>query len=113
MLPKDKRIVKGSRIQEILKSKQFHFASPLFYFAAVDNDVDNSRLKVICSKKTGNAVVRNRIRRKINAAVLSIWHKIGKNIDIVIVARSYVSEMVLYQVDILKGMKKLGLLCQK
>ena len=113
MLPKDKRIVKGSKIQEILKTKQLHFASPLFYFAAMANGIDQSRLKVICSKKAGNAVARNKIRRRICAAVCDIWHKIGKNVDIVIIARPGIKEMADYRMALVGGLQRLGLLCQE
>jgi ribonuclease P protein component len=42
---------------------------------------------VVCSKRLGNAVVRNRIRRVYQATIYKIKNNIAKNIDIVVIPR--------------------------
>lgn len=85
MLPKKERISNGGRIKEILNRKELTFYSPLLHVIAKENEVNYSRLVVICTKKHGNAVVRNRIRRTFLEAYSRIRHKINKNIDLVII----------------------------
>ena len=70
-------------------------------------------MKAICSKKIGNAVQRNKTRRRIDAAMRGIWHKIAKNIDMVLIARARDKEMAEYRKEIIKGLEKLGLACQE
>jgi putative membrane protein insertion efficiency factor/ribonuclease P protein component len=76
------RISRGAEIKKILRQKQFHFTSPLLYFTGQDNK-KAERILVICSKKLGSAVSRNRIRRQIVGWYIKNRHKIAKNIDMI------------------------------
>ncbi len=84
MLPKRERITSRDRIKAIIKTKQVHKTSPLLNLIADVNQEAFPRWVVICSKRLGGAVQRNRIRRVFNAVISNIKHKVGKNIDIVI-----------------------------
>jgi len=53
----------------------------------VKNNRDISRLGISVSKKVGNAVVRNRVRRLIKESCRLRAHTIDKGFDIVVVAR--------------------------
>jgi ribonuclease P protein component len=65
------------------------FRSSAFTVQVLDKPgQDVLRLGLTASRKTGNAVVRNRIRRRLRAAAaLALAEQIGKPCDLVIVAR--------------------------
>jgi ribonuclease P protein component len=65
------------------------FRSSAFTVQVLDKpDQDDLRLGLTASRKTGNAVVRNRIRRRLRAAAaLALAEQAGKPCDLVIVAR--------------------------
>ena len=84
MLPKRERIGSRDRIKAIIKTKQVHINSPLLNIVADVNQGPHPRWVVICSKRLGGAVIRNRIRRVFNAAISNIRHKINKNMDYVV-----------------------------
>ena len=86
-------------MQSIKKTKSFklvygggcHGANPLFvvYVRSNDssNDMEASRLGITVSKKVGNAVTRNRVRRLIKESCRLRAASIESGYDIVIVAR--------------------------
>jgi len=47
-----------------------------------------ARVGVAAGKRLGNAVLRNRIKRKIRAAVLQIYPRISNSFDLIIIARA-------------------------
>jgi ribonuclease P protein component len=87
LLPKRERISGKGRIKELLTRKCYYFSSPLLKLIAEENNNMFPRWVVICSKRLGNAVARNRIRRVYQAAICKIRHNIVKNIDVVVVPR--------------------------
>lgn len=84
MLPKRERITSRDRIKAIIKTKQVHITSPTLNIVAEVNQESFPRWVVICSKRLGNAVKRNRVRRIFNAAIANIRYNIGKKLDIVV-----------------------------
>ena len=52
----------------------------------IPNDLDRLRLGIIASKKIGNAVVRNRAKRKIREVFREIKSRISPAVDIVIIS---------------------------
>ncbi|MBU0672061.1 MAG: ribonuclease P protein component [Candidatus Margulisbacteria bacterium] len=87
MLPKSARLSKEREIKRTIRAKQYEARRPLLYLVAMDNSHAESRLTVVIPKKLGKAVVRNRMRRVIQAVFGNIRHKIAKNIDIVVFPR--------------------------
>ena len=102
MLPKKERIKKGSEIKEIIRSKTNSFSTPLLYLLAKENSGNHNRLAIICSKKLGKAVVRNKIRRVLMQAYLKNKHIIKKNNDIVIIPRSEIYRVndAIYELEV-------------
>ncbi len=84
MLPKRERIRSRKRIKAILKLKQIHITSPLLNIVAEVNHGSFPKWVVICTKRLGNAVRRNKVRRVFNSAISNIRHKINKNIDFLV-----------------------------
>ena len=68
-------------------------ASPVLVTYAVRNRFKTHRFGITTSKKTGNAVKRNRSRRVIRAALSQIKDKILSGYDVVFVSRKKTSEV--------------------
>lgn len=85
MLPKNERLSRDKDIRETIRGKQYTVKTPLLYLTARDNSLTVSRLVVAAPKRLGKAVTRNRLRRIIVNAYSKNKHKLGKNIDIVII----------------------------
>ena len=50
-----------------------------------------SRLGVVVSRRVGGSVVRARTRRLLREAFRRIQHRMGRSLDMVLVARKYIS----------------------
>lgn len=83
--PKSKRILQRKDFQVVLASGE-KVITPFLVILGVPNMRGNSRLGVLVSKKMGNAVVRNRLKRRIRDVyrnrVLS-----SAEVDIVVIPR--------------------------
>ena len=82
LLPREDRIRDEKTIRRIIRNKQIHRTSPLLELFAEPSD--HNRIIVICNRKVGSAVRRNRIRRVIYAKVANIWRANNKKLNIVV-----------------------------
>ena len=64
------------------------YAHPLMVLCWLPNDGSVSRCGFTVSKRIGNAVVRNRVRRRMREAVRLMWDLVLPGYDLVWVARS-------------------------
>lgn len=87
-------------------------ASTVLVTYAVKNRLKLQRFGITTSKKTGNAVKRNRARRIIRAALAQIKDKILCGYDIVFVSRKKTSEVKTFEVlsSMKQQLSKLGLI---
>ncbi len=87
-------------------------ASPCLVTYVMKNKLGETRAGITTSKKTGNAVSRNRARRIIRAAFSFLREKTEKGFDIVFVARAKTSfvKMQVVLKDMEFHLKKLGVL---
>lgn len=93
-------------------SKGKFASSPLIVTYVLKNRLGLVRVGITTSKKIGNAVKRNRCRRIIRAAYMSIQQQLPRGFDIIFVARNNTPNVKSY--DILKDMsyqlRRIGLL---
>lgn len=68
------------------------WAQPLFIFSAVRNGLDHTRFGFIVSRRVGNAVVRNRVKRQLREVVRRHLGELPQGWDIVLVARAPIVE---------------------
>ena len=61
---------------------------PLLVLVYTRNEGQQTRAAVVASKAIGNAVVRNRIKRKLKSCLDQIWHNISQNWDLVFYSRA-------------------------
>ncbi len=79
----------------LTKNKEFHRVYSKGKYAAsttlvvyyLKNRLDDTRIGITTSKKVGNAVKRNRMRRLIKENIRQLLYRLPKGIDLVVVAR--------------------------
>lgn len=82
------RIKKHSEFQKIITEGVFK-RTYSFAIYTLDNNLGYSRFGISVPKKTGNAVVRNKVKRQIRACIASLCDY-SKSIDyVLIVCKSY------------------------
>jgi ribonuclease P protein component len=72
------------------QGKLYRHSSLLLTF--VENDLSYNRYGFVTSKKLGNAVVRNRTKRRLREATYQLHPRLVQGYDIVVVARPAVVE---------------------
>ena len=89
-----KRIFHLTRQRDFLRVKQdgktIHHN--LVVLAYTKNGMDVSRFAVVASKKVGNAVTRNQIRRRIKACLQEYWYSLKPGWDLIFYSRTPVVE---------------------
>jgi len=68
------------------------WSSPLLVVQAARNQLETVRVGIIVSKRLGNAVRRNRVRRVIRETLRALCHRLRAGWDLVIIARSPILE---------------------
>ncbi len=86
------------------------FRGKLFAVHQFPNDLGNSRLGLSVSKKVGNAVTRNAVRRRLKEAFHAVLPQVSGASDFVVSARPSVAEasFVELQEEMIKALVKLG-----
>lgn len=95
---KDYRIKKNKDFQLIFKNGH-SFANRQFIVYLYENkDIHHFRLGLSVSKKIGNAVTRNQVKRYIRQAFLELADYINPSYDYIVIARKPASDMNFHQV---------------
>lgn len=87
MLAKQYRLKRRSEFNFVYK-KGTHVSSKYFVLLFAKNRYKKPRIGFIVSKKIGNAVVRNKTKRKMRAAVFPLLSKLSPEHNFVFIARS-------------------------
>ena len=79
----------NSDFKKLLKLKKINNNYFIIYFGKIYPKINNNLLKIsfIAKKKIGNAVQRNKIKRKLKSAVLKNRDKIFKNYAYLLIAK--------------------------
>lgn len=105
-MKKQYRVKKSKEIEQILKNKKYS-SSPYFtIYKKEQSETNHFRYAMSVSKKIGNAVVRNRLKRQIRAIMRD--YDIISNVDIFIIARNKILSIDYHQMksDIERLLKK-------
>ncbi|WP_391206048.1 ribonuclease P protein component [Psychrobacillus sp. L4] len=84
---KNQRIKKNLEFQTIFK-KGKSYANRQFVVYCLEKEQNNFRVGLSVSKKVGNAVVRNRIKRYIRQTFLELKDQVSPTKDYIIIARN-------------------------
>ncbi len=82
------RLTKGSQFEAVRAARAVKQAGPL-RVGAKPNGLDHCRLGMAVSRRVGNAVVRNRIRRLIRESFRLLQHDLPAGYDLVVIARPH------------------------
>jgi ribonuclease P protein component len=97
-MKKELRVKKNKEFQEAFQ-KGHSFANRQFVVYALRKEgQDHFRIGLSVSKKLGNAVIRNRIKRYIKQSILEINEQLQAGNDYIIIARKPVAEMDFFDV---------------
>ena len=91
-MKKEYRVKKSQDFDNIIRKKQ-SFANRQFVIYYQENKLDHMRLGISVSKKLGNAVVRNRIKRLIRSVLTELKPQLQSEIDFIVIARKPVVSM--------------------
>lgn len=90
---KQYRIKKTQDIEKVIKNKKYS-ANPYFVIYKLNNpETSHYRYAISVSKKLGNAVIRNNIKRHIRASIRELRLEDNPNIDFFVVARTGVLKL--------------------
>ena len=90
MLPRQARLTRGTDFARA-RSQGRSWANRLLVVCKVPNHLSQSRLGFSISRRVGNAVVRNRVKRRLSEIVRLQYDLIESGWDIVIIARNPVA----------------------
>lgn len=84
-----KRLTRLTRSQEFVRVRRIGkaYAHPLLVFVVAPGEASYPRIGLITGKSLGNAVTRNRARRRLRAAVDTLANDLAGSWDIVLIAR--------------------------
>jgi ribonuclease P protein component len=82
---KSERLRKNTEFIAAMKGKRLSIDGLSLFYAK--NKIGNFRVGISVSKKLANAVVRNRVRRRIRACIARVLAEHAKGYDLVFVAR--------------------------
>ncbi|MCM3217337.1 ribonuclease P protein component [Niallia taxi] len=92
-MKKEYRVKKSKEFQEVFKKGQSFGNKQFVVYKYKKSGQDHFRIGLSVSKKIGNAVMRNKIKRFIRQAFLEIGDLIENEADYVIIARKPLAEM--------------------
>jgi ribonuclease P protein component len=83
---KNERLAKRPEFEKVMKEGKRKRVGRLFTIIFIPNELGRKRLGIIASKKVGNAVARNRVKRRIRETFRHIKHRIEPALDIVVIS---------------------------
>lgn len=91
-MKKENRLTRSTDIKRVKEfgKRAYH---PLVVLIYAPNEVSISRAAVVASKKVGNAVTRNRAKRRLRAALDRFWQQVQGNNDLIFFCRRGIVEV--------------------
>jgi ribonuclease P protein component len=87
------RIKKNAEFQEVFKKGKSVANRQFVVYALKRNEQANFRIGLSVSKKIGNAVTRNQIKRYLRQTFLELSDQIHKDVELIIIARKPAATM--------------------
>ncbi|MFD2679645.1 ribonuclease P protein component [Bacillus seohaeanensis] len=95
---KEQRVKKNSEFQEIFKKGTSVANRQFVLYVLKKEETQPFRIGLSVSKKIGNAVVRNKVKRYIRQAFLELKEEVKEGHDYLIIARKPAAEMNFHEV---------------
>jgi ribonuclease P protein component len=91
-LPKDNRLRRKQEFAQVFaQAKKRH--GPHLLFLTRENGSGHSRLGLTVSRKVGNAVARNRVKRLLREAFRRVKQDLHPSLDLVVIARKGATDL--------------------
>ncbi len=87
-MKRQQRLRRNEDFRRVREGASRPIAHPLVLLFAVSNGLDRSRVGITVARRVGNAVTRNRVRRRIREAVRLQYGRLSSGYDLVFVARA-------------------------
>ncbi|MDG2291542.1 MAG: ribonuclease P protein component [Phycisphaerales bacterium] len=87
-LPRTRRVTRPSEFRHIYGNGQRTRKGP-YVFHALPNELGHPRLGLSVSRKVGNAVIRNRVKRRLREAFRHLQHELPGSYDLVITVQPH------------------------
>jgi ribonuclease P protein component len=87
-LPRTLRLTSASQFEQVRRARAAKHAGPL-RLGSMPNDRGHNRLGLAISRKAGNAVARNRIKRMLREAFRLLQHELPGDYDLVVAVRPH------------------------
>jgi ribonuclease P protein component len=97
--PRNVRLLKHADFQAVYKSGRKHFSGNMTAFYRRSEDAAGPRVGFTVGKVLGGAVVRNRIRRRMRAAVRQHLRELATPVDLVLHPRKSMLTLKFEQLD--------------
>ena len=97
--PRDARLLKHADFQAVYKNGRKHFSGNMTAFYRQNDRTAGPRVGFTVGKVLGGAVVRNRIRRRMRAAVRQHLRELAAPLDLVLHPRKSVLTLKFAQLD--------------
>lgn len=110
MIGKEFRIRESKQYNNIYQNGKKFLGKCLIVFI-MENDLGINRFGIVTSKKIGNAITRNKAKRRLRALVKENRLKLKQGYDLVLVCRPLISKVKYSQIekDLFIVMRKTGL----
>ncbi|WP_064092103.1 ribonuclease P protein component [Rossellomorea aquimaris] len=95
---KDQRVKKNKEFQEIFKKGTSYANRQFVLYLLKKEEPQPFRIGISVSKKIGNAVCRNKIKRYVRQSFLELKEDVQGNYDYLIIARKPAAEMNFHEV---------------
>jgi ribonuclease P protein component len=76
-----------------------HLRGGLVSLNVLGNDLPHNRFGFVISRRVGNAVVRNRVKRRLRAAVRSRLNRLARGFDIVVISHAAAAAASYHELD--------------
>jgi ribonuclease P protein component len=97
--PRGSRLLKHADFQAVYRQGKKHFSGNMIAFYREDGGSGSSRVGFTVGKVLGGAVERNRIRRRMRAAVQRHLAELARSLDVVLHPRKSVLKLKFAQLD--------------
>ena len=111
-MKKEYRVKENKEIELILKNKVFKSNKYFSVYKRTNKETSHFRYAISVGKKIGKAVIRNKFKRKITAALSNLNIKLNDNVDVFIIAKPAICDIdynIIYK-ELAYLFKKLNLL---
>lgn len=97
-MKKEYRVKKNKEFQEAFKKGKSFANRQFVVYTLKKTDQEHFRIGLSVSKKIGNAVMRNQIKRYVRQAFLELEGEINNQFDLIIIARKPVADMGFHEI---------------